>query len=63
MVNSLVFCTSKARLAFIKLRQAFVKTLIFYHFDLKRHIQIETDILDYAINKILSQLTLDNFDQ
>ena len=32
------FLTPKARLAFTKLRQVFVKAPIFDHFDLKRHI-------------------------
>ena len=57
------YLTPKARLAFIKLRKAFTKALIFRHFDLKCHIRIKTDALSYAINGVLSQLTLDNLGQ
>ena len=57
------FFIPKARLAFIKLRQAFVKALIFYHFDSKRYIRIKTDVLGYAIIEVLSQLTLDDLGQ
>ena len=55
-----MFLTPKARKAFIKLRQAFVKALILNHFNSKRHIRIETDASDYTIGGILSQLTLDD---
>ena len=51
------------RLAFTKLRQAFVKVLILYYFDLECYIRIEIDISDYAIGEIFSQLTLDNLGQ
>ena len=57
------FLTPKARLAFTKLRQVFVKAPILHHFDLKRHIQIETDASGYAIVGVLSQLTSDNLGQ
>ena len=56
-VESDVF-TPGARLAFTKLRQAFVKAPILHHFDLERHIRIKTDISGYAISRVLSQLTL-----
>ena len=49
-----------ARLAFIKLRQAFVKALIFYHFDSERHIRVKTDASGYAISGIFSQPTSDD---
>ena len=49
------FFTLGARLPFTELRQTFVKALIFYHFDPKRHIQVETDISGYAIGGVLSQ--------
>ena len=48
------FFTSNARTAFTKLRQMFVKTPILNHFDSDHHIQIETDVLGYAIGVILS---------
>ena len=57
------FLTLRAKLAFIQLRQAFFKALIFYHFNSKRHIQIETDVSSYAIGEVLSQLILDNSGQ
>ncbi len=38
----------------------FVVTPILNHFDLERHIQIETDASGYDIGGILSQLTLDD---
>ena len=54
------FFTPGAKLAFTKLRQAFVKAPIFYHFDPKCHIWIETDASGYAIGGVLSQLTSDD---
>ena len=56
----LVFHTSKARLAFTKLRQIFVKAPIFYYFDPECHIWIETNVSGYVISRILSQLILAN---
>ena len=57
------FLTPGAKLAFTKLRQAFLKGPILYHFDLERHIQIETNELGFVIGRVLSQLTLDNSSQ
>ena len=57
------FFTPRTKLAFTKLRQAFFKALILYHFDPKRHIWIETDVLGYAIGRVFSQLILDNLGQ
>ena len=54
------FLTPGAKLAFTKLRQAFLKAPILHHFDPERHIRIETDVSDYAIGRVLSQLTLDD---
>ena len=54
------FFTFGARLAFTKLRQTFIKAPIFYHFDPKYHIRIETDASSYAIGGGLNQLTLDD---
>ena len=56
------FLISKAKLAFIKLRQAFVKAPILHYFDPKCYIQIETDVSGYAISRILNKLTLDDLD-
>ena len=54
------FLTPGAKLVFTKLRQAFLKTPILYHFDPERHIRIGTDISGYAIGGVLSQLTSDD---
>ena len=62
-VRFLDFLTPGAKLAFTKLRQAFCKAPILYHFDLERYIQIETDAFGYAIGGVLSQLTLDDLGQ
>lgn len=51
------FLTLDAKLAFLWLRQAFTETPILHYFDLERYIQIETDIMEYAIGGIFSQLT------
>ena len=53
-VRSPDFLTPGAKLAFTKLRQAFLKALILYYFDLERHIQIETDVSGYAIGGVFS---------
>ena len=50
------FLTPKARSAFNRLQLAFIKALILRYFDLKYHIWIKTDVLDYAIGDMLSQL-------
>ena len=62
-VRSSDFFTCRAKLAFTKLRQAFFKAPILHHFDLERHIRIETDVSGYAIGRVLSQLTLDDLGQ
>ena len=51
------FLTSEAKLAFLRLRQAFTEAPILHHFDPERYIRIETDASGYAIGGILSQLT------
>lgn len=50
--SRLSFFLLKARLAFIKLRQVFIKIPIFHHFDLKYYIYIKIDIFDYIISEI-----------
>ena len=59
-IVKLDFLTHGAKLAFTKLRQAFLKAPILHHFDPERHIRIETDVSGYAIGGVLSQLTLDD---
>ena len=61
--TKLCFFIFKTRLAFTKLKQAFVKVPIFYHFDPKCHIWIEMDVLSYVICGIFSQLALNNLGQ
>ena len=48
-----ILLTSNVKKAFNYLRKAFIKVLIIWHFDLKNHIEIKTNILNYAIDKIL----------
>ena len=62
-VELLDFLIPKARLAFTKLKQVFVKALIFYHFDSEYYIQVETDVPGYAIVGVFSQLTLNDLGQ
>ena len=54
------FLTSGARMAFTKLRQAFIKASIFHHFNPEHHIRIGMDASGYSIGRVFSQLTLDN---
>ena len=51
------FLTPETKLAFLQLRQAFTKALIFYYFDLKSYNRIKTNAFGYTIGGILSQLT------
>ena len=60
---ALDFLTPRAKLAFIKLKQAFIKAPILQHFIREHYIQIETDISGYAIGGVLSQLTSDDLRQ
>ena len=48
------FLTPGAKLVFAELRQAFVKAPILHHFNLERHIRIETDASRYAISEVLN---------
>ena len=54
------FLTPGVKLAFTKLRQAFLKASILHHFHPEHHIRIETDVSGYAIGGVLSQLTSDD---
>lgn len=58
-VSEIDFLTFKSKTIFLYLQIAFIKVLILYHFDLKYHIRIKTNISRYTIDKILNQLTLD----
>ncbi len=51
------FLIPEAKETFIYLQKAFTEAPILRHFDLGRHIWIETDVSGYAIGKVLSQIT------
>ena len=48
------FLIFDAKTTFSHLQLAFIKALILWHFDPECHIWIKTDVLGYAIGKILS---------
>ena len=50
------FFPSGARIAFTKLRQVFIKTLILYYFNPKRYIWLKTDTSGSAMGVVLIQL-------
>lgn len=52
------FLTSRAEKTFIYLQKAFTEALILCYFDSKSHLWIEINLLDFAINEILSQMIL-----
>lgn len=56
------FLTPKVGQVFTKLRQAFIRALILYYFYLNCHIRIEINTSGYAINRVFSQLILDDMD-
>ena len=62
-IVELDFLTLRARLAFTKIRQAFVKFPIFHYFDLEYHIRVKIDATSYAIGRLFNQLTLDDLGQ
>lgn len=55
------FLILEAKKAFIHLQKVFNKAMIFRHFDTEHYICFETDISRYAIDKVLSQMTLDQY--
>ncbi len=55
------FLISEAKKTFIHLRKVFTKTPILKYFDPECYIQIETHALGYAIGRILSQITSDQY--
>ena len=59
-VDNSSFLTSKATLAFSRLRQVFTEAPNLHHYDPEYHIQIKIDVSDYALDVILSQLTLNS---
>ena len=61
--SELGFFTIRAKLGFAKLKQAFIKIPIIYYFDPKCYMCIRSNLSDYSIDKVLSQLTLNVLDQ
>ena len=61
--TELGFLTSKARIAFTKLKQAFIKAPILHHFDPEHYIRVETDASGYTIGGVFSQLILNDLGQ
>ena len=57
-VNNSSFLISKAKLAFLRLREAFTEDHFLHHHDPECYIRIKTDVSGYAIGDILSQLTV-----
>ena len=57
------YLTPVTKKAFNHLWYTFTQAPILQYFDLERHLWIETDVSSYAIDKVLSQLTLDNLGQ
>ena len=53
----------KARLVFTQLRKTFTKAIILGYFNLECHIRIKTNVSNYAISSVLSQLTLNHLSQ
>ncbi len=53
------FLISKAKKAFIHLQKTFTEAPIFRHFDPECHIRIKTDVLEYTICGVPSQMTSD----
>ena len=62
-VGFLDLLTLGAKLAFSKLKQGFFKALILHHLDQECHIQIETDVSNYAIGGVFSLPTSNNLGQ
>lgn len=56
---SIDFLISKAKRAFFSLRKVYIEVWILHNFDLRHHIQIETDVLDCIIVRVFTQPTLD----
>lgn len=52
------FLIPEPRIAFTRLRKAFIKAPIFYYFDLECYMRIETDAFSFVMSRIFSQLTL-----
>ena len=50
------FLTFNAKKTFNCLKLVFIKTLIFQQFDSEYHIWIKTEVLGYAISRMLNQL-------
>ena len=61
--KSFDYLTPGTKKTFKLLSPIFIQAPILQHFDLKRHIRIETDALGYVIGEVLNQPTLDDLRQ
>ena len=57
-IRKSTFLIFNIKKTFNRLKQAFIKALIYLYFDLKYYIWIETYALGYVIDRMLSQLNL-----
>lgn len=57
------YLTIVAKITFSQLKKVITKAFILQHFNLKYYIWIKTDIFNYIISKVLSQLTWNNLSQ
>ena len=55
-----IFLTSGTKKIFKQLKEVITKVLIFWHFNLEYHIQIEINTSGYAIGGVLTQLISDH---
>ena len=58
--TELGFFISRAQMTFTKLKQAFIKAPTLHHFNLERHIWVETDASGFAISEVFNHSTLDD---
>lgn len=60
-VFGLRFFIPKVKLKFTKVKQVFIEVLILYYFDPESHTLKKIDAYNDIIDKVLNQLTLNNF--
>ena len=60
VIEEPIFLIFNAKKTFNNLKQAFIKALIFWYFNLESHVWIKINASSYTINKILSQLNLNS---
>ena len=57
-IGKSIFLTPNIKKTLNHLKQMLIKASIFWHFNLEKHIQIETNISSYSMSGVLSQLNL-----